>query len=416
MILRSQLNPVFRYPSPPATPAQRDTANRLPGDPNDEHRRSSLLSNHLRTLSRFRWSIALCAILGAFASLLVSLTTPTIYRAQTSLELQAPNLEAPNRHTLPPTGSAENSSTQTYVQAQVKLLQTKSLLDRTITRLQADPHPQFIRRVDRISRLGRVLHLSGSEPLAYQALIENAAKQVNVKPLGGNRLVGITCSSPNAAFAAKFCNTLAQEFKDEVDEGITAPRADAPNASDSLAQQLQQQLTELQTYVAEIVPPLAEDNPKVVDLRSQIGALEARLAAERNISTAGLENELQAARHREALLRAAYQALQQDASSDLGKASRLNQLRRELETEQQLDQTLLARAKQAGLAADAQLSTIRIVDAARAASTPVTPRNLPAAGLGLLLGSAFGIALALFKERRPRPADDLKLMLIHHRR
>ena len=46
-----------------------------------------------------------------------------------------------------------------------------------------------------------------------------------------------------------------------------------------------------------------------------------------------------------------------------------------------------------------QATTIRIVDTARTPRIPVSPRRVPAAGIGILLGSAFGIGFAFFKER-----------------
>ena len=86
---------------------------------------------------------------------------------------------------------------------------------RTVTRLESEPHPAFVERDDLVSQLKRSLHLSHSEPLPYQTLIDDAAKQVKVKPLGLTRLVEITCDSWSPDFSARFCNALTQEFKDE---------------------------------------------------------------------------------------------------------------------------------------------------------------------------------------------------------
>ncbi len=440
-------------------------------------RNSNLVLDYLRTLTRFRWIIVLCAIAGILLSLLFNLTTLPVYRARTSLDIQNLNGDFMNMHTLSPTGGAESSSTEAYVQTQIKLLQSDTLLDRTVTRLESEPHPRFIERDDLISQLKRTLHLSNSEPLAYQALIDEAAKQVKVKPLGITRLVEITCDSWNASFSAKFCNTLTQEFKDEdldarsteaqkTSEWLTRQVADvklkaeesqkkleaatggnglilseqsnsvgedrlrqmqgelvkaqadrmereaqagvAGSASattlpsvldDPNYRQLQQQLTDLQNEVAKIVPPLTEENPKVIHLRSQIKQVQAELTAERNTSTSRMGNEYTAARHREALLKAAYDAQLQSVSSELGQASKVKLLRGEVDSEQQLYQTLLSRAKEAGFASAMQATTIRIVDLARTPKIPVSPRRVPAAGVGLLLGSAFGIGFAFFKDR-----------------
>jgi len=474
---RLQLDPNARHVLPVPAPLDRSSNADPTGQPERQDRNSNLLLDYFRTLTRFRSVIALCAVLGILASLLFNLTTLPTYRARTSLDIQNLNGDFMNMHTLSPTGGAESSSTEGYVQTQIKLLQSDTLLDRTVNRLQSEPHPQLIERDDLISQLKRTLHLPHSQPLAYQALIEDAARQVKVKPLGVTRLVEITCDSWNAAFSAKFCNTLTQEFKDEdlevrsteaqrtsdwltrqvadvrlkaeesqkrleaatggsglmlsqesnsvgedrlrqmqaelvkaqadrmekeAQNGVasSASPASLPSVLDNPAyRQLRGQLADLENKVAELVPPLTEENPKVIHLRSQIKEVQAEMAAERNTSTSRMGNEYNAARHREALLRAAYQTQEQSVSADLGKMSRVNLLRREVESEQQLYQTLLGRAKEAGFASAMQATTIRIVDTARSPRIPVSPRRLPAAGVGLLLGSAFGIGLAFFKER-----------------
>ena len=461
----------------PASPVHLDQSSTSPLPPSERQDRDpSLLLDYLRTLIRFRWIIAFCALLGILASFLFNLTTLPVYRARTSLDIQNLNGNFMNMNTISPTGGTDSSSTEAYVQTQIKLLQSDTLLDRTVTRLEAEAHPKSIERDDLVSQLKRTLRLPGGEPLAYQVLIEDAARQVKVKPLGVTRLVEITCDSWNAAFSAKFCNTLTQEFKDEdldvrsaeaqrTSEWLTRQVADVrvkaeesqkkleaatggnglayaqdnsvgedrlrqmqaelvkaqadrmekeaqSGVADSAAsatlpsvldnpnyRQLQQQLTDLENKVAELVPPLTEENPKVIHLRSQIKQVQAELASERSTSTSRMGNELDAARHREALLRAAYNAAMQSVSSDMGQAAKVNLLRREVESEQQLYQTLLSRAKEAGFASAMQATTIRVVDTARVPRIPVSPRRIPAAGVGLLLGSAFGIGFAFFKDR-----------------
>jgi succinoglycan biosynthesis transport protein ExoP len=160
-----------------------------------------------------------------------------------------------------------------------------------------------------------------------------------------------------------------------------------------------QKLADLQNNVAQLVPPLTEENPKVIHLRSQIREVEAGMARERTTDTSRMKNEYDAARHREALLAAAYQAEEATVSSDLSKVSKVTLLRREVESEQQLYQTLLQRAKEAGFASAMQATTVRTVDAAKPPHIPISPRRGSAAGVGLLLGSLCGISFAFFKER-----------------
>jgi capsular exopolysaccharide synthesis family protein len=151
--------------------------------------------------------------------------------------------------------------------------------------------------------------------------------------------------------------------------------------------------------VAQLVPPLTEENPKVIHLRSEIREVEAGMAATRLANSNRLKNELATAQHREMLLTTAYHTQEANVSSDLGKAARVSLLRREVESEQQLYQTLLQRAKEAGFASAMQASTVRVVDAAHKPRMPFSPRRGNSAMAGLLLGSIFGIGFAFYKDR-----------------
>jgi capsular exopolysaccharide synthesis family protein len=161
----------------------------------------------------------------------------------------------------------------------------------------------------------------------------------------------------------------------------------------------QEKLADLKGKVAQLVPPLTEENPKVIHLRSEIRAIETGMEATRNANSSRLKNELETARHREMLLTQAYRLQESNVSSDLGKAAQVLLLRREVESEQQLYQTLLQRAKEAGFASAMQASTVRVVDAARSPKMPFAPRRGTSTMAGLLLGSVFGIGFAFFKDR-----------------
>ena len=440
-------------------------------------RTENMLRQYVGTLMRWRWVIVGCALIGLAASQFLNLSTLPVYRARTSLDIQSINSDFMNMRNVAPTGEAQSSSAEAYVQTQIKLLQSDTLLDNTVARLEAEPHPQFIERGDLLSSVKRSLHLGRSESLPYQQLVDQAARLVKVKPLGVTRLVEITCDSWDAQFSAKFCNTLTDEFKvedlnirsseaqktsdwltrqvadiklkaeesqrkleaaaggnglmlsqdtnpvgedrlrqmqgelvraqadrmeKEAQSGITAsaePGTTSTVLDDPTYRNLQQRLTDLQGKVAELVPPLTEENPKVIHLRSEIREVEEAMDRARTTSSDRVQNEYAEARHREALLTAAYRAQEAQVSAQLGQAAQVNLLRREVESEQQLYQTLLQRAKEAGFASAMQASTIRVVDAGRAPKFPVSPQRGSAGGIGVFLGSVCRPRLRLL----PRP-------------
>ena len=455
-------------------------------------RTETLVKQYLGTLLRWRWAVLGCALAGLLLSQLLNLNTLPIFRARTSLDIQSINSDFMNMRSVAPTGDAQGSSNEAYVQTQIKLLQSETLLERTVARLEAEPHPERIERGDLLSDVKRGLHLGRSESLRYRDLVTQAARLVKVKPLGVTRLVEITCDSWDAPFSAKFCNTLTDEFKEE---DLEIRSSEAQKTSDWLTRQvadiklkaeesqrkleaatggnglilsqdsnsvgedrlrqmqaelvraqadrmereaqsgaaaqaapgtvpsvlddpnyraLQQRLSDLQGKVAELVPPLTEENPKVIHLRSEIRETEVAMDRSRATTSGRMRNEYEAARHREALLSAAYRAQESSVSAQLGKAAQVNLLRREVESEQQLYQTLLQRAKEAGFASAMQASTIRIVDAARAPKLPVSPRRGSAGGLGVLLGSVLGLSFAFFRDRNVdlfRAPGDIERML-----
>lgn len=180
----------------------------------------------------------------------------------------------------------------------------------------------------------------------------------------------------------------------------SAAIATLPSVQDDPAHRAYElRLADLQSQVAALVPPLTEANPKVVHLRSQIKEVQAQLRSTESNSTRRESNEFAAAKEREEMLRAAYQAQASTVSSDLQKAAQVSLLRRELNSEQTLYQTLLQRAKEAGIASAMQASTIRVVDVAKAPKIPYSPNRKLAGVAGTALGCMFGLGLSFYRER-----------------
>ena len=455
---------------------------------------ASLPLKYYRMLVRYRWPIIFCAVLGLVLSFLFDLTTLPVYQARTTIDVQTLNGDFMNMHSVAPTSDGTGSS-DSFVQTQIKLLQSQTLLEHTASRMQSEPHPEFIQRNDLASRLKRLLRLNAGEQLTYHDLLNNAVDHIKVKPVGLTRLIEISCDSWDPAFSANFCNTLTSQFQEE---DRSARGAEAKKTSDWLTQQaedirvkaqeaekrledavggnglmlsqntnsvgedrlrdIQQELirakadrmekeaqtaiaasssadtvpgvvdrpayqsyqlklADLRAQVAQRVPPLTEENPIVMHLRSQIREVEAGLATERQADTARMQNEYDASRHREFLLNATYQSALSNVSADLGKAARVSLLRRDVESEQALYQTLTQRAKEAGFASAMQASTVRTVDAARNQPVPVAPRRGKAELVGLMLGSLAGVGIAFFRDRNSQmlrvPGDIQSQLHVH---
>ncbi len=461
----------------------------------EEEPREGLLAEYLRTFLRYRRLILLCGLGGIALSFLLSIHSLPLYRTRTSLDIKSLNSDFMNMRSVAPTGDNTAADADTNLQTQIKLLQSDTLMEQTTDRLLDEPHPQFIEPNDLLSRMARLLHIPTGKPIAYKALVDDAAKRIKVKPLGLTRLVEITCDSWNADFSAKFCNTLTSTFEEqdlqtrateaqktsawltrqvadvrvraqesqkkleaavggnglmlsqtsttvgedrlrslqdelvkaqadrmekEAQSGLahTAAPDTLPDVLDNPTHRAYElKLADLRSRIAELVPPLTEANPKVIHLRSQIQEAEAGLLASQTTSGHRQDNEYAAARHRESLLALAYHAQEATVSSDLQKIAQVSLLRRELDSEQQLYQTLLERAKEAGFASAMQAATIRVVDAAKPPKLAFSPRRGLAGAAGLVLGSLLGIGLALFKERNLKvfrlPGDVERFLHVH---
>jgi polysaccharide biosynthesis transport protein len=156
---------------------------------------------------------------------------------------------------------------------------------------------------------------------------------------------------------------------------------------------------DLRRTLAESMPPLTDAHPKVQKLRAQIRELETELATKKGNVLDRMRNEFEAARQREQLLLAAYHNQESRVAQELSQETQMNMLRRDVDSGQQLYQTLSQRVKEAGLASAMQATTIRTVDAAMVPTLPIMPRRFRSMAVGLILGTVVGICFALFRER-----------------
>jgi polysaccharide biosynthesis transport protein len=436
----------------------------------------NILVEYARLFKRRRGMILLFTLAGAFFGWVTTVGMQPVYRARTSLDIQSLNADFLDMKAISQTGN-ENGTAESYVQTQIKLLQSDTLRERTVEAIKGSGAVPALKRDDPISNVRRSLHLRGDTPVTRQAMLDYTAKKVIVKPVGLTRLVEVTCDSWSASFAAEFCNSLTREFanqdrdvrfnqakttsewlsrqladvRESVDQGQKKLEARIGNdaltlkeggasvaeeklrelqsellkaqagrvekeaqyeisksaAPDSLPMVLdssqlrddQIKLDDLRRQVAALVPPLTEANPKVKHLRAQIREVEDSLSQEKNNVLERMRNEYQAANHRETLLKVEYAAQEARVSQEQGREAQVSMLRKEVDSGEQLYQTLLQRVKEAGFASAMQASTVRVVDAARAPREPIAPRRGVSTAVGLLLGVLAGVSCAFFKER-----------------
>ncbi len=437
-----------------------------------------LLVEYYRLLLRHRVGIAVLAAVGAALALLLCLTTRPIYRARTSLDIQNLNVDFMNIRNIAPTGGLTGAgSGEVFLQTQIKLLQSDSLLSRTKKRLQPEAAAIRLQNHGWLAGARQLLQLPGSQPPTVEETLDYTTKSLAVKPMGLTHIVEITCDSWDARFAAAFCNGLSSEFQmqdrevrwseaEKTSEWLSRQLADVRDqlstsekrlehasqanglilgqqngsvseqrlrelqtelmkaqadrvarqaqyeisksaSADSLPSVLddsqlrdyQTRLVELRRQLADLVPPLTDAHPKVQHVKAQIRELESSLAAKKVNVVERMQNEYAAAKHREDLLTSAYLNQERRVAVEMGRETQYNMLRRDVDSGQQLYQTLSQRVKEAGLASAMQASTIRTVDPAVAPRIPILPKKVQTVVVGIVLGTIAGILFAFFKDR-----------------
>jgi polysaccharide biosynthesis transport protein len=163
----------------------------------------NILLRHKKTLLSF----VLVGLLGGF---LISLVQTPIYRVRTSLEIQGNNF-------LDIKGSNDSTGSygtiESYVETQVKLLQSEFVLEHVIDKLKlqkgrpATGWRAFASRMQRIFEFSESSHLPERENL-----IREIERNLTVRMSGNSRLLEVLYESRDPKGAADFANTLVSEF------------------------------------------------------------------------------------------------------------------------------------------------------------------------------------------------------------
>ncbi len=165
-----------------------------------------------RVLSRYSVRVLAFAILGLLAGWLVSVKQTPLYQARTTVEVQALNGNFLNMANVDPLVGGQFHP-ESDIQTQVKLLQSRSLIERVASKLDLEKQPALLTPPSALAAWREALGLaSPSATVAREELLALAAKSITVQSSPQNRILEISCNSPDARFAATFANTLVNEF------------------------------------------------------------------------------------------------------------------------------------------------------------------------------------------------------------
>ncbi len=157
-------------------------------------------------------------------------------------------------------------------------------------------------------------------------------------------------------------------------------------------QKVRERELELSKREAELSQKYGARHPRMAALKAEKAALERDRQGEVTQIINSLQNQLSVAKAREAAIRHALNQQRQEAMDVRKKAIGFNVIKREVDTNQQLFDMLLAKVKEARVAEEIDVGMVTVVDRAQVPLMPSTPRTK----LNILLAVVCGLLVSLF--------------------
>jgi exopolysaccharide transport family protein len=219
-------------------------------------------------------------------------------------------------------------------------------------------------------------------------------------------------------------STLSQELA-----GVKADEAEATARLNAARQQLQRgsngedvgaalgslvvadlrrQRAEVSRHVAEMQAKYGPLHPDLLSAKQQLADTDKQIKAEISRIMSNLESQVTAAHERTASIEASIAAARSDLVGSNAASVTLNQLQTNADASNALYQAVLARAKEASAQQSFEQSDVRVDAPATTPfkpSSPIWPLNL---ALGLVLGLAAGVGMAVVRERLEAGLSDME--------
>jgi len=165
-----------------------------------------------------------------------------------------------------------------------------------------------------------------------------------------------------------------------------------------LIQQLKAEYIKSKADYSKLSQSYGPEHPKMIRLRSEIKELKNKIASEVKKIARSIETEYRVAKKQEAALNKALEEEKKKALALSEKEIQYNVLKREVEINRALYESLLKRAKETNITEDLPVSNVSIVDPARIPDVPFKPKKRLNILLAMVVGLTMGIGLAFFLE------------------
>lgn len=171
---------------------------------------------------------------------------------------------------------------------------------------------------------------------------------------------------------------------------------------DGVLRSYQQQLENFKRDRAALLTTYTEKHEKVRKIDAQMSSVEKAYEAEVSSVIKRIKHDYEASLQQEKLLAKDYAGQSQRVGSEMGDVATYNSLKREVETQRQMYQTLLMQQNQANMSGSVPINPIRVVDAATVPDAPYKPRPVLNISFGVMFGMALTGGIIFLRERLDR--------------
>ena len=172
--------------------------------------------------------------------------------------------------------------------------------------------------------------------------------------------------------------------------------------NDPTLRQYQEKLADLRRQKAELEETFTPDHPQVKRIVAQSQAVEQSMQLQKNDILKQIKNEYDSAMRREILLQTDYRSQTSIVSDQSQKSIQYNILKREVDTNRQLYESMLQHVKEASVAGALRASNVRIIDPAKVPLAAYKPQLWLNSLLGLLVGAFCGVGYVVMTEKADR--------------
>ena len=158
--------------------------------------------------------------------------------------------------------------------------------------------------------------------------------------------------------------------------------------------QLSQKLAEQKAALSQTLVVYGSNHPTAKKLQSEVDELQSQMNSQKKAIVNSLRASYAAAEARESLMAAEMKG----TGKELDKMARYATLKKEVEANVELYNSLYGKIKEAGISAASKSVDIQVVDPARVPDDPIRPRPLLNLAVGLLAALIGGIGLAFICE------------------